>query len=424
VEDILFGGARGGGKSDALLGDWLSHAGIYGKNAFGLLFRQTHPQLEELQKRAIQIFPSLGAKWCAVSPLRSAWVFPNGATLRMRSLDNEQDAENFQGQSNTWIGFDEIGNWPEPGPIDRLRATLRGGPAGTARVMRATANPGGRGHQWLKERYVLPAVPMTPFYDKIKRVRRVFIPSKLQDNLILMENDPDYMDRIRSSGPEWLVRAWLDGDWDASAGDSFFTTDSLLVEGQPIPYPLKCDAVFAVMDTAVKTGKKRDGTGISFYALNKYYGTPLIILDWEAIQIQGALLEDFLPSVTARLEAFAQQCGAREGSLGIWIEDQQSGSVLLQQGQRMGAAVHPIEAKLTMKGKDERALLAAPYVYTNKVKISQYAFDKVTMYKENTKNHFWSQVTGYRLGVDNVEDDVFDTFAYAVIIGLGNAEGA
>lgn len=417
VEDVMFGGARGGGKSDGLLGDWISHSGIYGGEARGIILRRTVPALEELWARANAIFPQMGARWVAKS---STWRFPNGSTLKFRWLDREQDADAYQGHQYTWIGADEAGTWKDPAALDKMRATLRS-PTGIPCVFRCTANPGGPGHQWLKERYVQPAIPMTPHFDEARRTWRVFIPSKLQQNLILMKNDPTYMDRIRSSGPEWLVRAWLDGDWDASAGDTFFTEAILLQDGKGVPYPARADGVFAIIDTAVKTGQKRDGTACTYFAFQRFHSPKLIILDWEVKQIEGASQGIWLEQVNQRLEVLARATNSRMGNRGVLIEDQNSGSILIQQAKRAGN-VRAIDNKLMMKGKDERAMAAGPHVYGGEVKISEFAYRKTAIYKGYSKNHFWSQVTGYRLGDEKQEDDALDTFTYGVLTAFADAK--
>jgi len=419
VEDVLFGGARGGGKSDALLGDWTGHAASSNGHARGVIFRRTTPQLEEIIARSKEIYYPLGAQWLAG---KQTWVFPCGSRLKMRWLERDEDAENYQGHSYTYIGFDELGNWPNPNPIDKINATLRSA-HGVKCVMRATANPGGVGHQWLKERYITPSPPMTPFYDADKHVNRVYIPSRLKDNRKLMAADPGYIDRLKSSGPPWLVRAWLDGDWDASAGDSFFTEQALLDNGVPVDYPAKTDQVFAVVDTALKDGLEHDGTAVIYYAKNKIVGFPLIILDYEVIQIEGALLEQWLPSVNARVEELAKQTNARQGNVGIWVEDKASGIVLIQQSAKRGLPVYPIDSKLTSLGKEGRALSVSGYVYQNFVKISRYAYDKVMPYKNQSRNHLLSQVCGFRLGVKTPhQQDLLDCFCYGIAIALGDSD--
>jgi len=80
--------------------------------------------------------------------------------------------------------------------------------------------------------------------------------------------------------------------------------------------------VFAVIDTASKTGTEHDATAVTFFARNNAGGRfPLMILDWDIAQIEGAFLENWLPMVFDRLEELARLCQARHGSLGAFIED-------------------------------------------------------------------------------------------------------
>src|ERR1700709_813696 len=97
-------------------------------------------------------------------------------------------------------------------------------------------------------------------------------------------------------------------------------------------------------------------------------GFPLTILDWDIYHIEGATLETWLPLVFARLEELALICRARNGSVGAFIEDKNSGTILLQQALRRGMRAHAIDTKLTAMGKDERALSVSGYVYKGQVK--------------------------------------------------------
>lgn len=373
------------------------------------------PQLEEVIARSKVIYPALRAEWFAGS---KSWRFPSGAVLKMRWLERPEDADEYQGHQYSWIGADELGTWPIPDGLDKIRATLRSA-AGIPCVMRATANPGGPGSQWIKERYIDPAPPLTPFYDQEKRTWRVFIPSRVSDNRKLIEADPGYIDRLRSSGPPWLVRAWLDGDWNASAADAFFDESMWLVDGGPVEPPCPCDYVFATIDTAVKTGSGNDGTACVFFAYNRFLDSPLYIIDWDIAQIEGALLEDWLPSVFARLEQFAKELRARNGSIGAYIEDKYSGTILLQQASRRGWPVEAISGKLTALGKDERAMNVSGYHYQGLCKITRAAYEKTVTYKGNTRNHFLSQVCGFRIGVKDQPDDLLDSYSYGLAMSLG-----
>jgi hypothetical protein len=183
--------------------------------------------------------------------------------------------------------------------------------------------------------------------------------------------------------------------------------------------------VFAVIDTASKTGTENDATAVTFFAKSGFTGFPLLILDWDIAQIEGALLETWLPDVFQRLEELARQCGARYGTLGAWIEDKNSGTILLQQALRRNWAARSIESKLTAVGKDERAISVSGYVYRGNVKYTDYAYNKTTVYKRKSRNHLVEQVESFRIGDKDkkLENDLLDTFCYGIAIGLGNNEG-
>lgn len=226
VFEVFFGGARGGGKTEASIGDWLEHSETWGEDATGLFVRKTAKQLEEVIARTKQIFPHVGAKFNTV---RSEWTMAKGGRLKFRYLERDSDAEEYQGHSYTRLYVEELTNFPNPGPIDKLRGTLRsarGVPCG----MRCTGNPGGPGHSWVKARYIDPnpagyevlREPFTnPFTGQTVTLDRVFIPSRISDNRRLLESDPLYVARLQQQGSGDLVKAWLMGDWDVVLGAFF-----------------------------------------------------------------------------------------------------------------------------------------------------------------------------------------------------------
>lgn len=209
----MYGGARGGGKTDGFLGKWAQRYSVYGGGLRGIFVRRSYDELDEVIARSLEIYPAIGGDW---KQQKRTWYFPGGARLKMRSLERDQDAARYQGHSYTDVYVDEAGNFPDPSPIDKLRATLRN-PHGIPNTFNLSANPGGPGHEWLKKRYFDPAPRgFTPIIDEVTGEPRIYIPSRLQDNKILMETDPNYQKRIMMSGPSWLVQAWLKGDWNAT----------------------------------------------------------------------------------------------------------------------------------------------------------------------------------------------------------------
>jgi hypothetical protein len=129
--------------------------------------------------------------------------------------------------------------------------------------------------------------------------------------------------------------------------------------------------------------------------------------------------------VFERLEELARMVGARMGSLGALIEDQNSGTILLQQALRRGMRAQAIDSKLTSMGKDERAISVSGYVFRGSVKYTELAYDKVKTYKQKSRNHLIEQVENFRIGdKDNKrEDDLLDTFCYGIALALGDRAG-
>jgi hypothetical protein len=270
VPELLFGGARGGGKTAFLLGDFAqdvpTEAGPYWH---GVLFRQTYPQLEEVIKQSLEMYPPwFGKKNVTWTEKDKTWRWKHGATLKLRFLELNTDWMQYQGHQYGWLGFDELTTWPAPENYHRLKATLRS-PHTQVRFkrIRATANPGGPGHEWVKEYFGIGRFPkggviLTP--DDRSGMSRMFIPSRVEDNRILLNADPGYIDRLRSLGSPELVRAWLEGDWNVVQGAFFpeFTPDRHVVAPFEIPpeWPRICAmdwgsaAPFAVYWAAISDG--------------------------------------------------------------------------------------------------------------------------------------------------------------------------
>ena len=225
--EALYGGAAGGGKSDCAIAEALRQVHI--PHYRGLILRKTYPQLSEMVDRSREIYlPSFpDAKY---NDQKHSWTFPSGAKIYFGAMQHTKDRTNYQGKRYDFIDFDELTHftWDE---YSYLFSRNRPNGPGTRCYIRAQANPGGIGHGWVKERFISPAPPMTPIYEDVKiifpdgkseirRRSRVFVPSSIFDNKILMENDPEYITRLASL-PENEKRALLYGDWDSFSGQVF-----------------------------------------------------------------------------------------------------------------------------------------------------------------------------------------------------------
>ena len=236
--EVFYGGARGGGKSYAMLIDPLRYCSKAQHRA--LLIRRTMPELRDLinhsQRLYGRAFP--GAKW---REQEKEWRFPSGAKIEFGYAENMTDVLRYQGQSYTWIGIDELPQYPSPDIFNFLRSSLRSVDKNIPVYLRATGNPGNIGSQWVREMFVEPAEPNKRFEIKIdtpigtKSITRRFIPAKLQDNPYLMQTDDYYI--MLASLPEVQRKQFLDGDWDAYDDSAFpeFSKVTHVVEPFEIP---------------------------------------------------------------------------------------------------------------------------------------------------------------------------------------------
>ena len=236
--EVFYGGARGGGKSYAMLVDPLRYCDKQKHRA--LLIRRTMPELRDLINHSQQLYPKAypGAKW---REQEKEWKFPSGARIEFGYAENLTDALRYQGQSYTWIGIDELPQYPTQDIYNFLRSSLRSVDPDIPVFMRATGNPGNVGSQWVKEVFVDPAEPNTKFDIDIKtptgvkKISRRFIPAKLQANPDLIQTD-DYYAMIASL-PEVQRKQFLDGNWEAFEDSSFpeFNKDLHIVKSFDIP---------------------------------------------------------------------------------------------------------------------------------------------------------------------------------------------
>ena len=248
--EVLYGGSAGGGKSYAMLADPLRYMGH--PSFSGLLLRHTTEELRELIFKSQELYPKIwkGIKW---SERKMQWLAPSGARLWLSYLDRDDDVLRYQGLAFSWIGFDELTQWATPFAWNYMRSRLRSVSHDLPVYMRATTNPGGRGHGWVKKMFIDPAPAGKSFeaqdietgevlrypegHSKAGKAlfKRRFIPARLMDNPYLAEQG-DY-EAMLLSLPEQQRRQLLEGDWDIKEGAAFteFNRDIHVVEPYTIP---------------------------------------------------------------------------------------------------------------------------------------------------------------------------------------------
>lgn len=239
-DEALIQGNRGGGKTDALIMDFLQHVGMgYGEAWRGILFREEYTELTDIINKCHrwvrQIFPD--AKY---NGSEHKWTFKTGETLYLRYMKKPADYWNYHGHEYPWIGWEELTNWPTNECYMQMMSTNRSSVMGVPRKIRASCNPAGVGHGWVKAYYIDVAPPLTIYTDPKTNRTRCQIPSRLEENEALLEADPDYARTMLASVQDDPVKykAWVLGEWDIVAGGAL--TDvwepKKQVHGQ-VPFP-------------------------------------------------------------------------------------------------------------------------------------------------------------------------------------------
>lgn len=223
----FYGGAAGGGKSDYLLVEALRQVNI--PNYTGLILRKTYPQLSELIDRSIYLYKRAFPR-AKYNDSKHVWTFPSGAKIFFGSMQHSSDKINYQGKRYDFVGFDELTHftWEE---YSYLYSRNRPSGPGTRVYRRATGNPGGIGHGWVKAYFVRAGEPykpikttlMLPDQDgKLQEYTRskIFVPSRVYDNQELLNADPNYIANLGMMD-EADREALLNGNWDSFEGQVF-----------------------------------------------------------------------------------------------------------------------------------------------------------------------------------------------------------
>lgn len=225
--EVLYGGAAGGGKSDAIIAEALRQ--VDNPNYRALILRKSYPQCRELIIKSLRMYKSAYPD-AEYNGSEHFWKFPSGAKIYFGSMPNQLSYLNYQGLSFSYIAFDELTHFTLE-EYEYMISRNRADGEGLRVYIRATANPGGIGHGWVKERFITASPPNVPYKvtseiidntgKKITLEReRVFIPSSVFDNKSLLSNDPDYLANLAML-PDSQKKALLYGDWDSYDGQVF-----------------------------------------------------------------------------------------------------------------------------------------------------------------------------------------------------------
>lgn len=223
----MYGGARGGGKTDAGLA-WLLEY-IDNPRYRALIIRKNADDLSDWIDRARDMYRGTGATF-AYRP--AIITFPSGAIFRSGHLKDENAYGKYLGHEYQRMVIEELTQIPNEELYLKLISSCRSTIDIKPQVF-CTTNPGGIGHAWVKSRFVDICEPEKVYTSGGKT--RIFIPAKVTDNPTLVKNDPSYLDFLDHL-PEQLRKAWREGNWNIMSGQVFSEWSPLhVIEPFPIP---------------------------------------------------------------------------------------------------------------------------------------------------------------------------------------------
>lgn len=195
-----------------------------------IIFRRTFADLEKsLIRVSLELYPKEIASY---NSSKHTWKFKNGSIIDFGYIDNERDVYQYQSAEYDIIRFDELTHFTEymyTYMISRCR-----GANPYPKGLKSSTNPGGIGHSWVKERFIDIGEPNK--IHKFKEGSRIFIPSLVQDNMFLLDNDPDYVKRLDNL-PEKERKALKFGNWDIFDGQYFAEFDRNIHVCTPFEIP-------------------------------------------------------------------------------------------------------------------------------------------------------------------------------------------
>lgn len=344
--EVFFGGAAGGGKSDALLMAALQYVDVPGYSA--MLFRRTYTDLAlpmALLDRAHQWLKSTDARWVDAD---RTYRFPSGASLSFGYLEHEGDKYRYQSAEFQFIGFDEATQFTETQYsflFSRLRRTMS---TSVPLRMRCASNPGNIGHEWVRRRFIDPAT----------REGRVFIPSSLKDNPHI---DRDaYVQSLMELDP--LTRAqMLDGDWSARFEGGKFRREWFQIVSS-VPETKRSVRFWDLAGSAAKPGVDPDWT----------VGAKVGLLEDNSYVIQDIVRFRASPhEVERRMQAVALRDGGNV-TIGMFQDPGQAGLAQVDHFRKdvlRGWVLHTMPTSGIKSGKETRGNIVSSAAEAGNIKL-------------------------------------------------------
>lgn len=424
VEEVMYGGAAGGGKTDALLMAAVQYAHVPGYSA--LILRRE--MVDALQPDSI-LFRA-HTWWDQIarfSPKTNTFTFPSGATITFGHMQHERDKLRYQGSAFQFIGFDELTHFTETQYLylfSRLRRLVG---MNVPLRARAATNPGGPGHSWVKSRFVSDDAErclVDGIYDRVFYVGdRAFVPARVEDNTAM--DLPSYLKNLDKLDPVTRARLKL-GDWRAAEEglvDPAWLRDYRVLEHEYHLFDNEHNFVRSVLQSDARRYQVIDAGGTSKELAEQHKNarpSNSVITTFDYYHHADGWRAWIIVNCRAGLYAFPQLVAAareeaeRFAPLWIGVEDKNQGRALWET-LREELPMVPLEP-----GSQDKATRAAPALnamYKGEVYFPEEAPWRPAFMDELL---FWQ-------GLPEQQDDRIDTLAYGVdrvLVLAGSPRGA
>lgn len=247
IFETLYEGTRGPGKTDSILMAYAKHVGLgYGDRWRGVIFRREYKELDDLVAKSKRWFWQIygrDARWRS-SKSDYKWVWKSGEELSFRTGKSADDYWSYHGHEIPFLGFEELTNWATLEFYLTMFSVCRSGDANVPVMIRATANPWGKGHSAVKARFIDPMPAGVPYTDPNTGKQRIRIFGSIAENPYL---DDEYIQTLQAVEDPAKRRAWILGDWDIAAGgilEDAWDVGTHVLEPFKIPPEWRCDRAF------------------------------------------------------------------------------------------------------------------------------------------------------------------------------------
>lgn len=400
ADEVLYGGGRGGGKTDTGI-IWLIEPRYAQEPRYrALVIRRNADDLRDWEDRADYLYAPLRAKSTGKP---TEITLPTGAKIRTGHLNDDKAYTKYQGHEYQKILFEELTHIASEDDYEKLIASNRSTIIGLKPKVFATTNADGPGFQWVKKRFNIPDYP-TEVVTTIKKVKviidgkeqiierkLVFIPSKLEDNPILMKADPGYQANLESIKDEDLRKAWREGYWGGVPVKGAFYANQIsrLHQGgrfKEVPYDEELP-VHTVWDLG--TGQN---LGVGFY--QNLMGEVRMIDFWEGSENDG------LPQAAKMLQDKPYLYGKHFGPHDLFATEIGTGKTRYETAKKLGIEFEAISENdkmrsaipnLSVEDGIEQGKLFFGRLYVDKTNCGEW-LEKVGKYRQgfDDKKGIWT----------------------------------